>query len=164
MKHRVARVILGFSFIALHAAAQTAPAQKPSTPIAATEKPGASASKTPAAPATPEKDPPKIEGMEIKRGAGFMGLAVVGGNFKLTFYDAKKKLVPPDVARAALRWSVNYKPLDERAVLNPSSDGKALTSSKVVKPPYLFKLFITLIPAAGSEETSSETYVVDFRG
>src|SRR5436305_917595 len=47
----------------------------------------------------------KIEGMEIKRGSGFMGIAVVGGNFKITFYDAKKKPVPvpPEIARAALR-------------------------------------------------------------
>ena len=87
----------------------------------------------------------KIEGMEIKRWSGFMGIAVVRGNFKITFYDAKKKPVPvpPEIARAALRWSVIYQPKDERVVLNPSEDNKALTSPKVIKPPLNFKLFIT---------------------
>ena len=64
--------------------------------------------------------PAKIPGMEISRGAkGFMGLELVNGNFKLSFYDEKKKPIAPDVTRAALRWDVKYQPTPERTVLNP---------------------------------------------
>lgn len=114
----------------------------------------------------PKKEEPmgKIEGQEIKRGSGYLGLELVSGTFKLSFYDAKKKPVAADVARAALRWPVAYRELDERTILNRSADGKSLTSPKVVKPPHNFKLFITLIPGEGAEETGTETLVVDFRG
>jgi hypothetical protein len=165
MKHRVVRVILGFSAIALHLAAQTAaaPAAKPSygTPATST-KPDAAKP----APATPgkEEEPPKIEGQEIKRGDRYLGIAVVNGTFKLTFYDAKKKPIPADVVRAVLRWPVKYQKADERTVLNPAGDGKSLTSGKVIKPPLLFKLYITLIPKDGSEDSATENYQIDFRG
>jgi hypothetical protein len=113
-----------------------------------------------------KEEPGKIEGVEISRGAkGFMGIRVVDGVFRLTFYDAKKKPRAPDVARAMLRWPVNYKGGDERTVLNPGGDANSLTSAKVVRPPLTFKLYITLLAAEGSEEagTGSETFVVDFR-
>src|SRR5258708_4495493 len=58
----------------------------------------------------------KIEGMEIARGTGFMGLQLVNGTFRLSFYDAKKKAVAPDVTRANLHWKVHYQSLPERAV------------------------------------------------
>src|SRR6185369_3034615 len=45
----------------------------------------------------------KIEGIEIPHGKGFMGIQLVNGTFKLSFYDAKKKPTAPDVTRAALR-------------------------------------------------------------
>jgi hypothetical protein len=108
----------------------------------------------------------KIDGIEIKRGSGFMGVAVVGGNFKITFYDAKKKPVPvpPEIARAVLRWQVKYQPQDERVVLNPTEDNKALTSPKVIKAPLVFKLFITMIASGGGDESASESYPIDFRG
>lgn len=114
-----------------------------------------------------KKEPPKINGIAIgRRGGGFLGIEIVGGRFKLSFYDAKKKPAAPDVVRAALRWPVNYKIGDERAVLTPDGE-TALSSSKVVRPPYVFKLFITLIKSAddtaASEEARNETYVVDFR-
>lgn len=119
---------------------------------------------------TPTKVPTKkpeplgvIEGVTIPRGSGFLGIAVVGGNFRLSFYDAKKKPVAPDVLRATLRWSVNYQPRDERLVLNPSADGKSLTSPKGIRPPLAFKLYITLI-AEGTAEGAGETFQVDFRG
>src|SRR4051812_5320057 len=41
----------------------------------------------------------KIEGIEIAHGKGFMGLQIVGGTFKLSFYDEKKKPTLPDVTR-----------------------------------------------------------------
>jgi hypothetical protein len=160
MKPRVLRGIVGVGAM-LHAfsavAAESAATPKqPAAPAAAKVAPKPEVKK--------EEPVAKIEGIEIKRGAGFMGIAVVGGNFKLTFYDAKKKPVVPDVARAVLRWPVNYKPLDERTVLNLSGDGKSMTSGKAVKPPLVFKLFITLVPPETADEAASETYVVDFKG
>lgn len=106
-----------------------------------------------------EEPPAKIEGIEIPRGDGFMGIQLVGGTFKLSFYDAKKKPVAPDVTRASLRWKVRYQSLPEQTVLNP--DGNALTSAKVVKPPYTFSLSITLIKGEG-DTAATENFTVDF--
>ena len=113
-----------------------------------------------------EEPPARIAGMEIARGAkGFLGLELVEGTFKLSFYDAKKKPMAPDVARAALRWDVKYKVGQERSVLNPSGDGKSLSSPKTVRPPYAFKLFITLLKeAVEGEDAAGESFTVDFRG
>src|SRR3954465_1907496 len=108
----------------------------------------------------------KVEGIEVKRssGTGYFGVELVNGNFKITFYDAKRKVIPAPMNRAALRWPVNYRPADERTVLNLSEDGKALPSAKVVKQPYLFKLFITFL-ADGADENGpgTESYAIDFR-
>jgi hypothetical protein len=102
----------------------------------------------------------KIEGIEIPHGKGFMGIQLVSGTFKLSFYDEKKKPTPPDVARAILRWKVNYQPTDERTVLNPDG-GNALTSGQVVRPPYTFKLFMTLMKGEG-DAAATESVSVDF--
>jgi len=155
-----------------------APAAGSSTATkAGTAAPAGSATKaaTPAAgaakaPAKKAEAVPKIEGMEIARGAkGFLGLQLVGGTFKLSFYDMKKKPVAPDVARAMLRWDPKGKVGQERLVLN--RDGMALSSPRPVRPPYVFKLFITLIPegaatgdGAEAAAPAGETIVVDFKG
>jgi hypothetical protein len=105
----------------------------------------------------------KVEGMEIAHGKGFMGLRVVDGMFRLTFYNEKRKPVPPDVSRVALRWDAKYKIGDERVVLLPGGDANSLTSSKVIRPPLTFKLFMTLIKDVESGgEPKTETLVVDF--
>jgi hypothetical protein len=159
-------------------AAQPAPAGKsavvPATGNTTATKAGQAAKTVPPAtsaakaPAKKAEAPPKIEGMEIARGAkGFLGLQLVGGTFKLSFYDMKKKPVAPDVARAMLRWDPKGKVGQERLVLN--RDGMALSSPRPVKPPYVFKLFITLLPegAAGDGADAApagETIVVDFKG
>jgi hypothetical protein len=107
-----------------------------------------------------DEPPPKIEGMEIPRGAkGFLGLQIVDGNFKLSFFDPKKKAIAPDVVRAVLRWTPNYKPGTEIYVLAPS--GKALTAAKTVRPPYAFKLFMSLFVDGNDEPV--ESYVLDFK-
>ena len=100
----------------------------------------------------------KIEGMEIPRGNGFMGLQIVNGTFKLSFYDAKKKPVVPEVTRAALRWQPNYQKLPERVILAVAD--KALVSEKTVRPPYAFKLSITLFK--GESDEGAENLTVDF--
>ena len=119
----------------------------------------------PAAPADAKKDAKKkeddagkIDGMEIARGAGFMGLQIVEGAFKLTFYDGKKKPVAPDVARAVFRWNVPYQKAPERALL--TSNGTAMVADKTVKPPFNFKLFVTLFKGEGDE--NAENLTIDF--
>ncbi len=120
-------------------------------------------------PGLPEKaETPKIEGMEVARtGGGFIGVAITGSTFKISFYDAKKKPVAADVGRALLRWDPKYKVGAERVVLNRTDDGMALASAKNIRPPYLFKLYITLLKSAAegdAADTAGETYVIDFRG
>lgn len=145
------RIILG---------AKTAPASGAKTTAA--DAKATAAKKAAADKAAKKEEPPaKIEGMEIGRGAkGFLGLQVVGGNFKLSFYDAKKKPVAPDVVRAVLRWTPNYKPGTEIYVLG-AGDGKSLSAPKTVRAPYSFKLFMSLF--VEGEENPVESYVVDFR-
>lgn len=113
-----------------------------------------------------KKEEPKIKGIVVPRGErGFLGVEMVNGAFKITFYDAKKKPVAPDVARAALRWDPKYKIGQERLVLNPDADGTSLSNPKTIRPPYVFKLFITLLKdASEKEEAVAETHVIDFRG
>lgn len=133
----------------------------PATP--AKETPAKKEAPKAAAKAPAKKDEiGKIDGVEIARGGKFLGLQVVNGNFKLTFYDAKKKPTTPDAVRAALRWDAKYKVGDERVVLLPSGDGKSFTGAKAIRPPYNFKVFVTLIKD-GADEAAAETLVVDFR-
>ncbi len=115
----------------------------------------------PAAPDTKPEEEPKIDGIVLPRAkGGFLGLTLENSNFKLAFYDAKKLPAPADVARANARWLVHYTVFDERAVLTPTADGMALTSTKFVRPPYVFKLYLSLI-VEGSTEPPEE-YVIDF--
>lgn len=106
---------------------------------------------------------PKIPGMEIPRPNGtFLGLEVVGGNFKLTFYDKKKKAMSVDVTRATARWPNPRSPGDNRTVLN--GNGTALVGAKPVLPPFNFNVFLTLLKGEGEEAKAVENYTVAFRG
>jgi hypothetical protein len=147
------------------------PAPKAVKRIDLTPAAAAKAATNPKAPAkaadknAPKKEEPpgKIEGQEIPRGDGrFFGIQVVDSVFKLSFYDAKKKPIVPDVAYAVLRWTSKHKTGDERVVLMP--DGKLLTSPKNIRPPYAFKLFITLFkaPPDGADPVATENFVIDF--
>lgn len=128
------------------------------------------APKAPAAKAAPagkvekkEAPLPKIPGTEIARANGtFLGLEVVGGNFKLSFYDKKKKPMAVDVTRATARWPNPRSPGDNRTVLNGS--GTALVGQKPVIPPYTFNVFLTLLQGEGDEAKAVENYTVHFRG
>ncbi len=105
---------------------------------------------------------PSIAGREIARpGKGFLGLEVLAGNFRLTFYDENREAVPPAAARAVVRWTPASRPGSEFFALEHSADGKALTSPKTVRPPYQFRLVLSLF-AAGTE-APFETHTVDFR-
>ena len=151
----------------------SAPAAAQPTPSTTTAKKGVPAKPAAGAPAKTkagdkkkkEEPPPKIDGIEVSRGErGFLGVKLDGNTFKISFYNREKKPMPVDVTGAALRWPVKYQPNDERAFLTPVGDGKALGSDKIVKPPYVFKLYITLLTDAssGGETPPAETYVIDF--
>jgi hypothetical protein len=162
------RIVTAWAFAML--GATVAPAQvrinlddpKPAAPATGNPDPNQPAGKADAKKKDDKKkdEMGKIEGIEIARGSGFMGIQLVSGTFKLSFYNAKKKPVAPDVDRAALRWKVNYQSLPENTVLNPDG-GTALTSAKIVKPPYSFPLYITLIKGEGSDATT-EIFNLDF--
>ncbi|MDF3055907.1 MAG: hypothetical protein K0R17_122 [Rariglobus sp.] len=125
-------------------AAQTAP--KPAKPAPAP---------------APTEEPAKVEGLELPRkNGGFLGLTINGAQMTLKFYDAEKKSVAVDVARAAARWDPVNKATDVRTVLNPSADGQSLVSPSVVQPPLVFKVYLTLIAADG---TAVESIIADLR-
>ena len=151
--------------------AQTPAAARPADPKApALEAPAPKSPGTKAAPATPAKkvekkkeELPKIPGTVINRPNGtFLGLEVVGGNFKLTFYDKKHKPMAVDVTRAKARWPNPRSPGDNRTVLNGS--GSALVGAKPVVPPFTFNVYLTLLVGEGEEAKAVENYTVAFRG
>jgi hypothetical protein len=158
-----------------------APAAPPSTPpapdgtSAPAAKAGDSGSKTDTAKSTgpdakkapgsakkKEEPPAKVDGIAISRAnGGFLGLQILNNNFLLTFYDAKKKKVAPDVARAVLRWPVKYQPGPERTVLNPSGP-YSLGSGKTVRPPFVFAVHISLM--VEGKDDPVEDYTVEYHG
>ena len=138
-------------------AATTTPATKPATPPAKT---------TPAKKDEKKEVPlPTIPGTVINRPNGtFLSLTVVSGNFVLSFYDKKHKLMAVDVTRATARWP-NMKsatPGQFRTVLNGS--GTALVGQHPVFPPYTFNVFLTLLQGEGDDAKAVENYTVAFKG
>lgn len=150
--------------------AQTPPATKPADPKA----PAAKATPAKAAPgktapakteAKKEEELPKIPGTEIARPNGTkLGLQVVDGKFKLTFYDKKHKPMAMDVTRASARWpnTRSGTPSDYRTVLNGS--GTVLVGARPVFPPYTFTVYLTLLQGEGDEAKAVENYTVPFKG
>lgn len=110
-----------------------------------------------------EEAPGKIEGTEIGRGDGFLGIQLVNGAFKLTAYNAKKKPVAADFTRVGLRWQPANQKGPERTMLVPGGGPGAFTSEKIVKPPLRFRLFITLIKGDG-DDAPVENLTVEFQG
>jgi hypothetical protein len=156
--------------LALSAAAQTAPPDKPA-PVkidlgSSSPTSGVKADAKPAAKKDDKKKkeeaPARIDGVTVARGAGFLGIQIVDGHFKVSFYDAKKKPLPPDVASAVLRWKVNYQPDLEHTQLTPGGGANSLTSEKVIRQPYSFKLTLLLLKSDG-DDASTETLQVDFQ-
>jgi hypothetical protein len=119
----------------------------------------------PAATEPAEEKEGKIEGLQINRPNGrYLGLTVEGGQWKLTFYDKKKKPEPTDVTRANIRWVIPMKSPHERAVLNPGGDGKSLVGNRFVRPPYVFQVFITMLSGEGDDAEVTESYALQYRG
>jgi hypothetical protein len=94
------------------------------------------------------EEAPEVTGVEAQRSDGrYLGLAVEGNAFVLRFYDEDKKETTVDVSRGVARWSSPQRAGQQRAVLN--SNGKALTSPPVVRPPLAFNAFIVLLSEDG---------------
>lgn len=166
MKRIAVSVAVLFAASLIQAQAQPAAKTTDAAPSAAKPaepaKPGV-AGKTPAKKDEKKEVEPKIPGMTIARSNGtFLGLEVVGGNFKLSFYDKKKKAMAVDVTRATARWANPRAPGDNRTVLNVS--GTALVGAKPVLPPFNFNVYLTLLQGEGEEAKAVESYTVPFRG
>lgn len=133
--------------------AKTAPGAKATAPV----KPSAKKDEK------KKEEEPKIPGTVIARANGtFLGLEVVGGNFKLSFYGKDKKPMAVDVTRATARWPNVRSPGDNRTVMNVS--GTALVGAKPVVPPFNFNVYLTLLQGEGDQAKAVESYVVPFKG
>ncbi len=95
-----------------------------------------------------------------RKNGGYLSLTLEGNFFKLSFYDEKKKPATADAVRATTRWEPVNKSGEERSVLNPAGDG-SLRGNVVVRPPFVFKVYLTLI---GEDGKAIESHVIDFRG
>ena len=108
-----------------------------------------------------EEEEGVIEGVSIQRPDGrWLGLAMAGTSFKLSFYDDKKMPIAADRPNGTLRW-IPAGRTPERGVLVLSSDGLSLVGNRPVKRPWVFKVFLTLLDDTGQ---AAETYSVDVSG
>ena len=120
------------------------------------------ASMLPAAQSTKEKEKkyelPKT-GVNVARSGGWINVVVEGNRFVVTFYDAKKKPAAADARHGTVRYVYAAKN-PSRVVLNLREDGAALVSPPTVRPPHVFKLFLSLDAQEGEEP--AETYSVGY--
>jgi hypothetical protein len=153
--------------------AQTTPTTTPADPKAPAPAVPAVTKDSKTAPAATKTAPavkkeaelPKIPGTVINRPNGtFLSLVVADGNFKLSFYDKKHKLMAMDVTRATARWpnTKTVTPAQFRTVLNGS--GTTLVGQHPVYPPYTFNVFLTLLQGEGDDAKAVENYTVAFKG
>lgn len=164
MKTKVA--IVGILFAASLLQAQTAPAAKLADPKVPVTKPGTTTKAAPAKAVKPKEEPlPKIPGMVLTRPNGTsLGLTMVDGKYKLTFYDKKNKPAKVDVTRAVARWPNVHGPGNNITVLNPAGNGTFLLGAQFVRGPYAFLLNLTLLKGEGDTAVTVENYAVPFRG
>jgi len=152
---------LGIPASAATTTSTTKPAAAPTTPIAAKPTPAKAAAPSTKPAAKPEAKEIVLPGVVIKRpNGGFASIDVVGTHFVLRFYDKDKKTVAPDATRASIRWQPKQKPRQMISILNLSSDGKTLVGDKVVQPPFVFKVYVTLFSQG---ETVLESFQADYR-
>jgi hypothetical protein len=111
----------------------------------------------------PKLKEPVIPGITIVRANGtFIGFEAVGGKFKLSFYDKKKKPMAVDVSGGLAHWANVRGPGDVRSPLSVS--GTALITDKPAIPPFNYNVFVTLLQGEGENAKAVETYTVVFRG
>jgi hypothetical protein len=123
---------------------------------------------------TPTAEPEgTVAGFAIHRAnGGWLGIEVKDQNFWMTFYNEKKKPIAADASAAVLWWTVPYQSNPERTELTASSKPSVLASAYTIRPPYAFKLHITVLSDAnagaatsnGAAPPAPEAYVVDYSG
>lgn len=93
-----------------------------------------------------EEEEGEVKGIPLQRPNGtWLGVTMDGLNLRMTFYNAKKNPTAPDIVRATARWNRPTVATPERAVLNPSGDGFSLTGNRVVRKPWTFVVYFSLV-------------------
>lgn len=110
--------------------------------------------------AAQEPEAQELKGILLERKAGgYLNVRIEEGKFEILFLDAEKKPVPGNLDRAILRYRPAMRE-EERVVLNRDREAMKLTSPRIVRPPYVYKIFLTLFEPGATEPT--ETYTADF--
>lgn len=111
-----------------------------------------------AAPAAggPAESEPKLEGVVVERtGGGYMTLSMEGPRAVLRFYNEKKKPVPPDVDRAFVKFRLSGRRPENRTLL-PSEDGMYLRHGRPLRPPFVFKAYISLVKESDADDADQD--------
>lgn len=116
--------------------------------------------KADARPGTPDPDV-VLPGSVIPHGEGWLSLSLADGTFLVGLYDARKQPIDMPFVRATARWNSPLRSSEQHLVLNPTGDSRTLKGSRPVKPPYVFKVYLTLMNA---DDSVGASYVIDFRG
>lgn len=162
-------LLLAASQLSVQGQPATTTTETKNSDLKATSDTPVPAVKTPATVKKDDKKPepePKIPGVTIARSNGtFLGLEVVNSNFKLSFYDKKKKPMAPDVTRAAARWpnTRSAQVAWNRTVLNPGGS-TFFIGQKPVLPPFAWNVYITLLQGDGDEAKAVDNFTVPFHG
>ncbi len=143
------------------AGATPSPTPPPATAPATT--PAVKPAVKPAKPAEKKVEKEKegvIEGIAVARPDGrWLGITTTGNQFKVTFYNQKKKPEAADVVRGTARWNHPRQLKDENTVLNPSG-ANALATPPLLKPPYVYTVRFVLI---GADDKIKESYAVQLK-
>jgi hypothetical protein len=125
----------------------------------------------PASSAAPTAEEIQLQGVVIERPSGFMTVTMEGPRVVLRFFDKDKKAIAPDVHHAIVKFKMTGRRPQNRTLLL-GTDGMSLTHGRVLRPPYNFKAFVSLVKDAGGEEVDDEDenaevaegerYTVDF--
>ena len=98
-------------------------------------------------------------GVNVARGDGWFNFAAKGSRFIVTFYDVRKKPTAAEVQNGLVRYMYVAK-RPKRTVLNLREDGQALISPPTVRPPYVFRVYLSLF--SRNEADGGETYVFGY--
>ena len=99
---------------------------------------------------------PELEGVVVERPDGtFMTVTMDGTRALLSFFDAKKKPIAPVVERAFVKFRLSGRRPENRTLL-PDAEGMSLTHGRPLRPPFVFRAFITLVHEDGDAEVDDE--------
>jgi len=106
----------------------------------------------------------EIQGVLIQRPDGsFLEFRVMdpGNKINCFFYDAKKKPIPPDVDRIAIRLLRNVPKMENQfMVAIPTSGLEGLGSPHFVQRPHIFRAFLSLMREGAKDPV--EFYLVQY--